>query len=93
MVIREYFCKSCGIIEAHQSIHEAPLTNCPTCEKPIKQIFRSIPEIVWKGRFKWMGSEPEVDIEKIEAEQDREALKQAKGKVHRGLSESNKKFY
>ena len=40
-----------------------------------------------------MKGEPELDVEKMEAEQDAETLKQAKNKVHTGLGENKKKYY
>ena len=93
MVTRQYRCKTCGVIELMQCIHQNPYKVCPYCGEKIEQIFTSIPAVIWKGRFRWMRSEPEVDMEKIEAQQDAEALKQARGKLRKGLDESTKKYY
>lgn len=45
----EYACKSCGEhVEAVQSFTDAPLTECPTCDGPLRKVFGT-PGIVLKG--------------------------------------------
>jgi len=53
MVIREYQCEHCGIVEVRQNISEDILKNCPKCARPIKQIFHN-PTVIWRGNFRWM---------------------------------------
>ena len=37
---RTYKC-DCGITEVKQSMKEPPLTQCPKCQKPYRQLFHS----------------------------------------------------
>jgi len=89
----EYECGNCGKFVIRRSILADPLKECPKCGEPISQLFTTPPAIRWVGRFRWMKGEPEVDMEKIEAEQNAQALKQAKAKVHTALGEKTKKYY
>jgi len=87
-----YHCDNCGDFEIKRSIHEDALTACPTCGAKIYQLFGNV-SVLWKGNFRFMKFNPEVDMEKIEADQNAQALKQAKGRIHRALSEKSKKYY
>ena len=45
----EYACKSCGQhLEVVQSFSDDPLTDCPSCEGPLRKVFGSI-GITFKG--------------------------------------------
>ncbi len=45
----EYACKGCGEhLEVVQSFTDEPLTECPSCEGPLRKVFGSI-GIVFKG--------------------------------------------
>ena len=93
MITYQYHCPYCGKFEVRRSIFNSPLTSCPKCgEEEIYQIFTA-PEVIWKGRFRFMKGNPEIDMDKIDAEQNREARKQAMGKVKVGLESKNPKYY
>jgi putative FmdB family regulatory protein len=88
----KYHCAHCGTFEVKRSIFSPSPTECPRCGgDEFYQIF-SPPEVMWKGRFRWMKGNPEVDMDKIDAEQNKQARKQAMGKVAKGL-EPNKKYF
>ena len=45
----EYRCKSCGQhLEVQQAFTDDPLTECPTCEGPLRKVFGNI-GITFKG--------------------------------------------
>jgi putative FmdB family regulatory protein len=44
----EYQCPTCGRFEVIRKFSDAPLTECPTCGKPITKLF-SAPAIKFKG--------------------------------------------
>ena len=44
-----YTCIDCGTFDQHQSIHDEPITNCPTCNGDIKKVFASA-AIKFKGK-------------------------------------------
>ncbi len=45
----EYRCDNCETnFDVVQSFHDAPLTECPTCGKPVRKVFGSV-GIVFKG--------------------------------------------
>lgn len=86
MIFYDYDCSKCGIFELRQSIHDDALTSCPQCGSPIHRIIHS-PEVMWLGRFRFMKGNPEVDMDKIEAEQKRDQMKIIDGKIKEGLKE------
>jgi putative FmdB family regulatory protein len=45
----EYLCKSCGArLEVQQRFTDDPLTECPTCEGPLRKVFGNV-GIAFKG--------------------------------------------
>lgn len=45
----EYRCDSCGtVVEAVQGFHDAPLTQCPSCDGTLKKRFGNV-GVVFKG--------------------------------------------
>ncbi|MDX6275256.1 MAG: hypothetical protein QOJ92_2466 [Frankiales bacterium] len=45
----QYTCKACGVpLEAVQSFHDAPLTECPHCGGELRKVFSSV-GVVFKG--------------------------------------------
>ena len=45
----EYLCKSCGQrLEVQQAFTDDPLTECPTCEGPLRKVFGNV-GISFKG--------------------------------------------
>ena len=48
MPLYEYQCPTCGRFEVIRKFSDAPLTECPTCSKPITKLF-SAPAIQFKG--------------------------------------------
>lgn len=45
----QYVCKACGEgLEAVQSFHDAPLTECPACGGALRKVFSSV-GVVFKG--------------------------------------------
>lgn len=89
----DYECNQCGVFEVKQSIKDEPLTVCPKCGDKVNQVY-SVPVQLWKGGFRFKTGNPEVDMDKIDAEQNARALKQAKAKVHTGLAfKKGKRFY
>ena len=48
MPLYEYQCPTCGRFEVIRKFSDAPLTECPTCGKPITKLF-SAPAIKFKG--------------------------------------------
>lgn len=86
-----YHCENCGTFETRQPINEAALETCPNCEGKVYQIF-SPPTIIWKGRLKYMKFNPEVDMDKIEAEENRQILKEKKNKLSEALKEHGHKI-
>lgn len=87
MVFRLYHCIECGDFEiTHQSMHDKILDECPKCGARVYQKYNGV-SFRWLGRFRWMKGNPEVDMDKIEAEQNREQAKKADGKITEGLKE------
>jgi len=89
-MIYVYDCPTCGDFELHQSIHADALTSCPYCSASIHRVI-SPSEVIWKGRFRWMKGEPEVDMDKIEAEENKAKVKEIDGKIVAGLEEKGRK--
>lgn len=45
----EYVCRECATpLEVYQSIHDAPLTECPSCSGPLRKVFGNV-GVVFKG--------------------------------------------
>lgn len=90
MIYYVYDCSECGKFELKQSIHDDALTSCPECQGSVhRAIFPA--EVIWKGRFRWMKGNPEVDMDKIEARENKERAKVIDGKIYEGLKEVGKK--
>ena len=81
-----YHCENCGDFDVTKSIHDKALESCPDCGEKVYQLYDGL-SVMWKGRFRFMKGNPEIDIDKIEAEQNARELKKIKGKIHRELSE------
>jgi len=45
----DYECEQCGTFEIFQNIKEESLTNCPTCNGPIKRIISGGSGFILKG--------------------------------------------
>jgi len=88
----KYRCPNCGDFETQERMLEKRLSVCPDCGSEVAQVWESM-GIVWKGNFKFMRGEPEVDMDKIDAEQNAKGLKRAKGMVHTALGEPTKKYF
>ena len=90
MISYVYNCPQCGQFELRQSINDSPLTSCPQCNHSVHRvIFPS--EVIWKGRFRFMKGNPEVDMDKIEASERKAEGKIIDGKIYEGLKEVGKK--
>ena len=85
-----YDCSSCGKFELSQSIHDDALTSCPQCNHSVHRVICPS-EVIWKGRFRFMKGNPEVDMDKIEASERKAEAKTIDGKIHEGLKEYGKK--
>ncbi len=85
-----YDCSGCGEFELQQSIHDDALTSCPECGNPTYRVICPS-EVIWKGRFRWMKGNPEVDMDKIEASERKAEGKIIDGKIYEGLKEVGKK--
>jgi len=68
MPFYDYECENCGRFEVKRSILSEVLTECPKCKGNVHLIFYPA-KVIWKGAFRFMKGEPEMDMEKIEAEQ------------------------
>jgi len=84
MPLYHYHCDKCGEFEEIRGIFEKPLTECPKCGGEIHQHWNP-PAILWRGDFRFMKGEPEVDMDKIEAEENARELKKIKGKIHEAV--------
>jgi putative FmdB family regulatory protein len=91
-MIYEYECPECGLIEVARSMRDEPLRECPECGSPIRRIYRA-PGVVWKGNFRFMRGEPEVDMDALDREQNKRKLKRAKARVHDALAEPPKQYF
>ena len=89
-MIYVYNCSGCGEFEFKQSIHDDALTYCPECGNSIYRVIYPT-EVLWKGRFRWMKGNPEVDMDKIEASERKAEAKIIDGKIYEGLKEVGKK--
>lgn len=49
MPIYEYKCSNCGHFEQKQSMKDAALTNCPTCDGPVQRLISKTIGVVFKG--------------------------------------------
>jgi putative FmdB family regulatory protein len=50
----EYACRKCGIVEAYQSIKDAPLVRCPQCKRgKVTRLLSSGGGIIFKGSGFW----------------------------------------
>lgn len=88
MPFYEFHCDKCGKFEVTRSILDSTLTECPTCNGEIRQVF-SPPLVIWRGRFRWMKFNPELDMDKIEAREGRHDYGNAMSKIEAGLKERN----
>ena len=84
----EFNCDKCGKFEVQRSILASVLTGCPTCSGEIRQIF-SPPSVIWKGRFRWMKFNPDLDMDKVEAREGKHDYGNAMDKIEAGLKERN----
>lgn len=68
----EYACPTCGIVEAFQSIKEAPLKKCPQCKKAKVQRMVSLNSgVIFKGTGFWETDyNRSADYKKKSAESD-----------------------
>jgi len=89
-MIYVYDCPKCGRFELQQSIHDDAIAGCPQCGSPIHRVIYPS-EVIWKGNFRWMKGNPEVDMDKIEAEENKARAKEIDGKIAAGLEESARK--
>ncbi|MEP7286327.1 MAG: FmdB family zinc ribbon protein [Chloroflexota bacterium] len=49
MPVYEYQCKDCGVrFERNQSMHDAPLTQCPECEGDVHRVI-GVTGVIFKG--------------------------------------------
>ena len=48
MPLYEYQCETCGRFELIRKFSDPPLTQCPTCERPVQKLL-SAPAIQFKG--------------------------------------------
>lgn len=50
----EYLCPDCGVVEALQSMRDAPLTTCPTCGKAkVTRLVSGGAGVIFKGSGFW----------------------------------------
>jgi putative FmdB family regulatory protein len=50
----EYLCPACGVVEALQSMRDAPLTLCPACGKePVTKLVSAGAGVIFKGSGFW----------------------------------------
>ena len=82
----EFHCEKCGNFEVRRSILDSTLTECPTCKGEIYQVYRA-PEILWRGRFRWMKFNPDLDMDKVEAREGKNDYGNAMSKIEAGLKE------
>lgn len=90
MISYVYDCAECGKFELQESIHDDALTSCPSCSGLIHRVIFPA-EVIWLGRFRWMKGNPEVDMDKIEAREQKAEAKIIDGKIYEGLKEVGKK--
>ena len=88
----DYSCKECGSFSLKRSIHDPSETVCPNCGLGVRQIF-SVPAVIWKGRFRFWKGNPEVDMDKIDAYQNKQDRKQALAKIEDGMKETSQKYF
>lgn len=88
----EYFCDRHGRFEVKRPINESSETICPKCGQVARQLFTP-PTVIWKGNFRWWKGNPEVDMDEIEAEQNKQGLKQAKAKIKEGIKTRPKTYF
>jgi putative FmdB family regulatory protein len=50
----EYACRTCGIVEAFQSMRAPPLTTCPTCGAPgVTRVISGGAGVIFRGEGFW----------------------------------------
>ena len=92
-MFHEFKCHNCGeeFEFTRKSFEDNLPIECPGCGGSIYQVFDGL-TFLWKGRFRWMKGEPEVDMDKIDAEQKAKDIKEAKAKITDGLKRSPKLY-
>lgn len=84
----DYECENGHRFEITRSIQDAPLEECPECKGKVNQVFHPV-GVIWRGNFRYMKGSPEVDMDKIEAEEHRANEKSADAKIKQGLKGKN----
>lgn len=82
----EYECPNCGRFEEKQSINDDAFTKCSQCGDSIYRVIHCA-EVIWKGKFRWMKFNPEVDMDKVEARERRHSLDHAKDQIKEGVKQ------
>jgi len=92
-MFHEFKCSNCGerFEFTRKSFGEDLPTECPKCGGSAYQVFDSL-SVLWKGKFRWMKGEPEVDFDKIDAEYNKQKAKEARAKIAEGLKKTPKLY-